>query len=81
MVHGLHTTDGDSDAHILVFDTEALIVQLLCEEFGIPSIDGSEDQSSQQRRGEVEQRITGLAHYCRRVQESLASPLSHIIVL
>lgn len=35
-VQTIKSASLDADAHVLLFDTEALIIQLLCDEFGLP---------------------------------------------
>lgn len=34
IIQGLRTNENDAEAHVLFFDIEALIVQLLAEEYG-----------------------------------------------
>ena len=66
VVQGLKSSLSDPDAHVLLFDTEALIVQLLCDEFGIsPSAMMENYRQSQgadsgsKPAGEFEQKING----------------------
>lgn len=59
MVQGLKTNSEDSETHIIMFDTEALIVQLLCEEFGISSFEYFSGQNTQKKKSEIVQNVTG----------------------
>ena len=60
LVQTVKSAPLDSDAHVLLFDTEALIIQLLCDEFGLPSYSQSQGgKSAPKLHVEIEQKITG----------------------
>lgn len=66
VVQGLKSSISDPDAHVLLFDTEALIVQLLCDEFGISPAALKENyrqsqagEAGQKPSGEFEQKVNG----------------------
>lgn len=58
VVQGLRSNTADQESHILLFDTEALIVLMLCEEFGISSAEYN-NNASQKAKGDVERKFTG----------------------
>ena len=59
-VQSIKSAPLDAEAHVLLFDTEALIIQLLCDEFGLPSYSQlPSNKSSAKLHVEIEQKITG----------------------
>lgn len=65
VVQGVKSSLADPDVHVLLFDTEALIVQLLCDEFGISPSAVIENYKQNlpsdgaRQGGEFEQKING----------------------
>lgn len=64
-VQSIKLSAGDAEGHVLLFDTEALIIQLLADEFGLCPLSSQSQASASKsssywQQGDLEQKITGI---------------------